>query len=403
MRKHVFFAGMFSLALAFTLTMIGCDDLLGKLDEEEYTVIFDADGGTVYPLSQKVKSGDPVASLPDATKGGYTFGGWYTAKNGEGTNFTASTPITSNVTLYAKWTVTSDDSGADPGKDPGTVYDPTGTWNFIMQDQNITVTISGNTWSVAAPTVPYNGSGTFTRNGNTGTLSNGNETLGTVELTSATTMTLRILSSAQTLYGTKSSGPSVPPSPPTVVLVSVAPSYVELAPGEQETFSAAVQVSGNPLPPTGVTWAVTGGNSPGTSIDNFGTLTVGADETAPSLTVQAASTYDPAKSGTATVTVSLEQGTERGVVTLIYPTDQAAGAFSEAPIILSKNGGIQYALTVDGLYDSYLWWVDGVSGWYDASITLYASNFTKGTHQISVEVTRNGVVYSKSGSFTVTD
>ena len=43
-------------------------------------------------------------ALPiNPTKTGYAFAGWYTDE-GLSTAFDASTPITSDLTLYAKWT-----------------------------------------------------------------------------------------------------------------------------------------------------------------------------------------------------------------------------------------------------------------------------------------------------------
>jgi uncharacterized repeat protein (TIGR02543 family) len=36
--------------------------------------------------------------------GGYTFSGWYTDRNGQGTQFYSSTPVTGDITVYAWWT-----------------------------------------------------------------------------------------------------------------------------------------------------------------------------------------------------------------------------------------------------------------------------------------------------------
>jgi uncharacterized repeat protein (TIGR02543 family) len=41
------------------------------------------------------------------TRTNYTFGGWYTQQNGGGTGFTASTTVTGNMTVYAKWNLDS--------------------------------------------------------------------------------------------------------------------------------------------------------------------------------------------------------------------------------------------------------------------------------------------------------
>jgi len=69
-----------------------------------YTVAFDAQGGTVSPASQTVTNGSAVGTLPVATRTGYTFGGWWTATNGSGTQYTPATVATGDITLYAKWT-----------------------------------------------------------------------------------------------------------------------------------------------------------------------------------------------------------------------------------------------------------------------------------------------------------
>jgi uncharacterized repeat protein (TIGR02543 family) len=91
----------------------------------QYTVTFDADGGSAV-AGKKVSNGGSVGSdMPAApTKSGYVFGGWYTAKNGGGTPFTAETTVTSDVTVYARWTqqwtVTFDADGGSPTPQPKT-------------------------------------------------------------------------------------------------------------------------------------------------------------------------------------------------------------------------------------------------------------------------------------------
>ncbi|MDR2785456.1 MAG: InlB B-repeat-containing protein [Treponema sp.] len=44
-----------------------------------------------------------IPPLPSPTKSGYTYDGWYTEKNGGGTQFTTSTKVTADITVYAKW------------------------------------------------------------------------------------------------------------------------------------------------------------------------------------------------------------------------------------------------------------------------------------------------------------
>ena len=66
-----------------------------------YTVTFDSNGGSSVPR-QTVKSGEQAIEPTQPQKTGYTFEGWYS--NSQLTNrFNFTTPITSNITLYAKW------------------------------------------------------------------------------------------------------------------------------------------------------------------------------------------------------------------------------------------------------------------------------------------------------------
>ncbi len=72
-----------------------------------YRVTFDDQGAgsPAVPSSIVVEaSGGTVGSLPSApVKAGYKFLGWYTGTNGSGTAFTASTPVSANITVYAHW------------------------------------------------------------------------------------------------------------------------------------------------------------------------------------------------------------------------------------------------------------------------------------------------------------
>lgn len=88
------------------------------------------------------------------------------------------------------------------------------------------------------------------------------------------------------------------PGTPSVTSVTVSPATATVAKGAILALSANVVVEN--FAPKGVTWTV---NSELSSITQEGILTVGATETAISLTVTATSTFDSTKSGTATITV----------------------------------------------------------------------------------------------------
>lgn len=99
--------------------------------------------------------------------------------------------------------------------------------------------------------------------------------------------------------------------PATVTGVTVTPESASVEVGKTQTFRA--EVAGTGEFGTGVVWSVSGANSTGTSIDENGTLTVAADETAQTLTVIAASEFDETKSASATVTVTkTDAGTDGG-------------------------------------------------------------------------------------------
>jgi uncharacterized repeat protein (TIGR02543 family) len=91
------------VVLVFGMTVIGCEV------EENYTVTFDLDGGiyngNAASVQKTVKSGETIEILPYPSKEGYDFSGWFTEKNGGGTRFTAEVKVTSDLIVYAKWTV----------------------------------------------------------------------------------------------------------------------------------------------------------------------------------------------------------------------------------------------------------------------------------------------------------
>ena len=80
-----------------------------------YTVTFksgDASIDAYPPEMQVVYPATTINALPsDPVRNGYVFGGWYTGPDGTGTLFTANTEVTSDLTVYAKWTPVSQSSG----------------------------------------------------------------------------------------------------------------------------------------------------------------------------------------------------------------------------------------------------------------------------------------------------
>jgi uncharacterized repeat protein (TIGR02543 family) len=112
-----------------------------------YTVTF-KDGESTLSTAT-VNSGEKVAKPADPTKSGYTFAGWY-ADATLSAAFDFNTPITANVTVYAKWT----DNGSDPV--PVTKYTITYDLNGGTMDGKtgiVTVQVDdGVTITLPAPT-----------------------------------------------------------------------------------------------------------------------------------------------------------------------------------------------------------------------------------------------------------
>jgi uncharacterized repeat protein (TIGR02543 family) len=71
---------------------------------KDYVVSYNSNGGSDV-ANQMYNNGQKITTLPTPTKDGYTLAGWF--KESELTNEwdTATDTVTSNITLYAKWTL----------------------------------------------------------------------------------------------------------------------------------------------------------------------------------------------------------------------------------------------------------------------------------------------------------
>jgi hypothetical protein len=83
--------------------------------------------------------------------------------------------------------------------------------------------------------------------------------------------------------------------------------------------------------------------------------------------------------------------------------DEGFAALEGQTVSLSKAAAASRTLEAAVGYESYEWFVDGESKTTNRSITLNAGAYSLGKHYVSVEVWKNGVVYSKEAAFTVVD
>ena len=67
-----------------------------------HTITFNANGGNASATSATTGTDGKLASLPTATRDGYSFMGWFTQPNG-GSRITTDTVFNSSTTVYARW------------------------------------------------------------------------------------------------------------------------------------------------------------------------------------------------------------------------------------------------------------------------------------------------------------
>jgi uncharacterized repeat protein (TIGR02543 family) len=102
MKKAVLLYAAVMVILAFGFS--GCPTTESS-EDKTVTVTFDLNGGDgTAPAAKTVTQGSALGALPTApTWSGYNFGGWFDDQAGTGTEYTADSVISADITLYAKW------------------------------------------------------------------------------------------------------------------------------------------------------------------------------------------------------------------------------------------------------------------------------------------------------------
>jgi uncharacterized repeat protein (TIGR02543 family) len=130
-RAHHIFGGWFEEAGCVNAWVFNSEQILtARTIYAKWTPILrtmsfnNGSGSTTDPMS--IVEGSALGSLPASpTREGYTFAGWYTEEGGLGALITTSTIVSTNITVYANWSVYYDSyitieyyKNAYHGKDP---------------------------------------------------------------------------------------------------------------------------------------------------------------------------------------------------------------------------------------------------------------------------------------------
>jgi uncharacterized repeat protein (TIGR02543 family) len=154
----------FGILLVFGFVLVGCDNGTTSNDNGDgsFTVTFNSNGGSSVNAISEVSSGSTI-SLPDnPTKTNREFGGWYTDNQSFQNEFTGTTSVNSNITVYAKWLIIITSS----------------TLKQWETDNNYTGTVA----NIKAETISLTDMSTIHDFGNVGSITNGVLTIKLPEL-----------------------------------------------------------------------------------------------------------------------------------------------------------------------------------------------------------------------------
>ncbi len=176
--------------------------LYAKWTVNSYTVTFDGQSGsTPTPSSLSATYGSTYGTLATTSRAGYTFDGWWTGTGGNGLQITTSTgiSITTDQTVYAKWTANQNTITFNANGGTGTMagqtiatdasanltantfaytgYAFTG-WNTAANGSatayadGVSHTMGPSSFTLYAQWVPNTNTVSFNANGGTGTMAN---------------------------------------------------------------------------------------------------------------------------------------------------------------------------------------------------------------------------------------
>ena len=125
----------------------------------KYTVTFDKQNGTGGSTSAAATFNSAMPAITVPARTGYTFGGYYTAKNGGGTQYYTSSGasaknwnIAANTTLYAKWTANTYTIIYNSNKPSGASSEITGLTASSTHTYDVAGSLTANGYSLVGRT-----------------------------------------------------------------------------------------------------------------------------------------------------------------------------------------------------------------------------------------------------------
>jgi uncharacterized repeat protein (TIGR02543 family) len=374
-----------------------------------YTVIFKLNDGTetVHATKTVTAPATTVTDFPNnPSRSGYIFDSWNTASDGSGTGFTTATTVSSDRTVYAKWTANSYGISLSP---TGPVTFPAANEGYGAQAaRTITVNNTGNQ-ATGELTAGLSGadSGSFELNKTTinsiGVSGNNSFTVVPKTSLAAGTYTATVTVSSAT-YTSISANFTVSFTVNDITLPANVTS-LSGTPGNGQVTLTWIDPADADLDRVEITFVpVVGGISQPISV-NKGTLTKTitglTNGTAYTFTVKAVDTAGNKSGGVSSAVMPLAPS---GVVTVEFtglPQDEDFTLTGEN--ILSWAANTTLNASVSETFVAYRWDLDGaaISGETGSSLTLYAGDLAVKQHTLTVFVTKNGVEYTKRVTFTV--
>jgi uncharacterized repeat protein (TIGR02543 family) len=353
-----------------------------------YTVTFDASGGMPAISTAQTGYDDNTVTLPgNPGRTGYTFSGWYTEANGGGAAFTATTPVTADATVYAKW-LSANANLASLSVDAGwldqTFSPSTTSYTMTVPYTTTSVTVSATEGDFGKASVAF-------PDGNPVSLNPGPNTIrvrvtaedGSATRTYTITVTRTPLSANANLSSLGVSAGTLNPA-----FSAAATVYTVLVPDGTSsiTVTAAVADTGK---------AALAPSSP---------HMVSLDAASTDITLRVTAEDGTAKDYTVTVNKTTAAN---AIDATIGIADERIDLTRNTENDLSRELNNTLRLTAPEGYANYTWFVDMGSGSYNAVsdriIELNANwyGYSYGTHSVLLEYTKDGITHGCEVMFKV--